>query len=80
MDLLFLLTLFLIWIGASWGQHHELVHLMELPSHLKPTNHRGHHGRRLIFIGDVHGAYDELVELLAKVRYRSSTGNSSLLK
>lgn len=45
-----------------------------LPENLKPSKAPKHGGRRLIFIGDVHGAYDELVSLLEKIKYKSSTG------
>jgi len=47
-----------------------------LPEELKPSRAHDHGKRRLIFIGDVHGAYDELVSLLDKVKYKSSTGVS----
>jgi len=56
---------------------HNIIRLLELPQDLRP-HHCDQHGntRRVIFIGDVHGAYDELVSLLVKVNYRSSTGAS----
>ena len=45
-----------------------------LPSHLKPSEEKAQGRRRLIFIGDVHGAYNELVSLLEKVNYHSKNG------
>jgi hypothetical protein len=47
-----------------------------LPKHFRPDKKITHGGRRLIFIGDVHGAYNELVSLLEKVKYHSSNGTS----
>lgn len=52
-----------------------IIQVAALPENLKPSKTRQHGERRLIFIGDVHGAYDELVRLLEKVEYKSSTGN-----
>jgi len=49
----------------------EMFQLVELPETLKPEPKAG---RRLIFIGDVHGAYDELVSLLDKTQFDKSTG------
>jgi hypothetical protein len=51
-----------------------IVQVAVLPDNLKPSKAPKHGGRRLIFIGDVHGAYDELVSLLEKVKYKSSSG------
>src|SRR5271167_4925428 len=45
-----------------------------LPENFRPLKTHNHGKRRLIFIGDVHGAYDELVHLLEKVNHKSSTG------
>lgn len=52
----------------------EITHIAILPENFKPSKVPSQQGRRLIFIGDVHGAYDELVELLAKAKYTSMTG------
>lgn len=54
----------------------EIAQIAILPEHLKPAGkpHKG--GRRLIFIGDVHGSYNELVSLLEKVKYKSTTGST----
>jgi hypothetical protein len=49
----------------------EITLLAELPAKLKPEPTDG---RRLIFIGDVHGAHDELVRLLDKVGFNKSQG------
>ena len=51
-----------------------IVQVAVLPDNLKPSKAPKHGGRRLIFIGDVHGAYDELGSLLEKVKYKSSLG------
>jgi hypothetical protein len=51
-----------------------IVHMAFLPEQLKPSKSHDRRNRRLIFIGDVHGAYDELVSLLDKVKYKASTG------
>lgn len=45
-----------------------------LPENFRPSKTQNHGKRRLLFIGDVHGTYDELVHLLEKVKYKSSTG------
>lgn len=47
-----------------------------LPERFKPSKNHHNRDRRLIFIGDVHGAYDELVSLLEKVKYNSKTGTA----
>jgi hypothetical protein len=52
----------------------ELLQLAELPETLKPEPTAG---RRLIFIGDVHGAYDELVSLLDKAKFNKFTGTTT---
>ena len=66
------------------AEKNEYIHLITLPfnihSPLAPPNHPVHgkpgdrRFRRLILIGDVHGAYDELKELLDKVGFDSTSG------
>ena len=57
------------------GKHPKrIVQVATLPDHFKLSETSKHAGRRLIFIGDVHGAYDELVALLEKVKYNSVKG------
>ena len=51
-----------------------IIQVAILPEDFKPSKIHDHDGRRLIFVGDVHGAYNELVALLEKVNYRSSKG------
>jgi len=51
-----------------------LTQVSVLPENFRPSKARNRGERRLIFIGDVHGAYDELVHLLEKAKYKSSTG------
>lgn len=53
-----------------------ITHMAFLPQELKPSKAHDRGKRRLIFIGDVHGAYDELISLLDKVKYKSATGKS----
>jgi predicted phosphodiesterase len=52
----------------------EITQIALLPENFKPSKAHSHGTRRLIFIGDVHGAYNELVALLEKVKYKSDTG------
>jgi hypothetical protein len=54
----------------------EINQVAILPERFIPKKKPQEGGRRLIFIGDVHGAYDELVSLLEKVKYDSTTGIS----
>lgn len=51
-----------------------IIQVAILPEDFKPSKVHDHEGRRLIFVGDVHGAYNELVTLLEKVNYQSSKG------
>ena len=51
-----------------------IIQVAVLPENFKPSKSHEHGQRRLIFIGDIHGAYEELVSLLEKVEYKSSTG------
>ena len=53
-----------------------IIQVANLPENFKPSKLHDHEGRRLIFIGDVHGTYNELVALLEKVNYRSSKGTT----
>ena len=61
------------------------IHLITLPFSLHspppPVHHKPkHHGsRRLILVGDVHGAFDELKALLQKVDYDPSDGADHLV-
>jgi hypothetical protein len=57
-----------------------IVQMAFLPEELRPSKAHNHRNRRLIFIGDVHGAYDELVSLLDKVKYEATTGIFSAYK
>lgn len=52
----------------------EITQIALLPKNFKPSKAHSHGTRRLIFIGDVHGAYNELVALLEQVKYKSDTG------
>jgi hypothetical protein len=52
----------------------EITQIALLPENFKPSKANSHGTRRLIFIGDVHGAHNELVALLEKVKYKSDTG------
>lgn len=52
----------------------RIAQVATLPDHFKLSETSKRAGRRLIFIGDVHGAYDELVALLEKVEYNSAKG------
>ena len=62
------------------GKHPKRIsQVATLPDHYKLGETSKHAGRRLIFIGDVHGAYDELVALLGKVKYNSKKGLSNLM-
>ena len=57
------------------GKHTKrIAQVATLPDNFKLSETSKHAGRRLIFIGDVHGAYDELVALLEKVDYSSAKG------
>lgn len=57
------------------GKHPKrIAQVATLPDHFKLSETSKHAGRRLIFIGDVHGAYDELVALLEKVEYNTTKG------
>lgn len=66
-------------------ERNEYIHLVTLPFniHSPPTppvhSKPGRHFRRLIFIGDVHGAYDELKELLDKVKFDSTGGSDHVV-
>jgi hypothetical protein len=51
-----------------------IVKVAFLPEDLKPSKTPENGVRRLLFIGDVHGAYNELVSLLEVVKYKSSRG------
>src|SRR5579859_551619 len=51
-----------------------IAQLAVLPDRFRPSKTNGGGDRRLIFIGDVHGAYNELVSLLSKVKFNSKTG------
>jgi hypothetical protein len=53
---------------------HGVIQVAILPENLKPSKAHDHEGRRLIFIGDVHGTYNELDALLEKINYRPSKG------
>jgi len=57
--------------GKHIGEINQVAHLPEV---YKPSKHPHKRDRRLIFIGDVHGAYDELVSLLEKLNYDSKMG------
>jgi Calcineurin-like phosphoesterase len=52
----------------------EIIQVAILPENLKPSKIYEQGGRRLIFIGDVHGTYNELELLLKKMNYTSSKG------
>jgi len=56
---------------------HGIVTVAALPETFRPSSNKKHHnhGKRLIFIGDVHGCFDELVALLEKVKYKLDTGD-----
>lgn len=61
------------------------IHLITLPFNLQhpppPVHHKPkyHSSRRLILVGDVHGALDELKALLQKVDYDPSSGADHLV-
>jgi hypothetical protein len=61
--------------GLPHGKHPKrIAQVATLPDDFKLSETSKHAGRRLIFIGDVHGAYDELVALLEKIGYNSAKG------
>jgi hypothetical protein len=48
-----------------------ITQISALPENFRPPKTHNHGERRLIFIGDVHGAYDELVvHFLENVKYK----------
>ena len=65
-------------VGSSQVRHGKhpkrIVQIATLPDHFKLSETSKRSGRRLIFIGDVHGAYDELVALLEEIEYNSKKG------
>lgn len=58
----------------SKAKYQGIVQVAVLPEKFRPSVMNKDDHRRLIFIGDVHGAYSELVSLLEQVNYNSSTG------
>lgn len=65
-------------VGSSAVRHGKhpkrIAQIATLPDHFKLSETSKRSGRRLIFIGDVHGAYDELVALLEEIEYNSKKG------
>lgn len=74
---------------SAHAEKNEYIHLVTLPFNIhsppkspNPPEHKkpgDRHFRRLILIGDVHGAYDELKELLEKVKFDSTGGTDHVV-